>query len=123
MGKQEMVMIELDRPRELRFGHKALKTLLALTGKDIDSLQMDTVDPEEMEKYIYCGLLSDAREHKEDLKPEHMEDLLDQAPSYAHVIERLGQALNLAFGAQADGETGNPPAPAERPADGTGAKV
>ena len=29
----DVVIIELDRPRELRYGYKAIKKLVAMTGK------------------------------------------------------------------------------------------
>lgn len=97
-SKNDLVIIELDRPRELRFGHKALKMLLAMTGKDIDAIDMENLDLGEVEKYIYCGLQSDARANNENLKIEDMEDLLDQAPSFGHIIERLTTAFNVSFG-------------------------
>ncbi|WMT42850.1 hypothetical protein RE628_11500 [Paenibacillus sp. D2_2] len=96
--KNDVVLIDLDRPRELRYGHKALKTLLAMTGKDIDSIDMDNIDLGEIEKYLYCGLLSDAKANGETLKLENMEDLLDQAPSFGHIIEKMNEAFSVAFG-------------------------
>lgn len=97
-SKNDVVIIDLDRPRELRYGHKALKTMLAMTGKDFDSIDMDNIDLGEVEKYIYCGLLSDAKTNSETLKLEDMEDLLDQAPSFGHVIEKMNEAFTIAFG-------------------------
>lgn len=108
MSKNDVVMINLDRPRELRYGHKALKKLVSLTGVDIENLEIDTLDLGEIEKYIYCGLLSDARENGETLKLEDMEDLLDQAPSYAEIIEKMQKAFSVSFGKLADGTMGNP---------------
>ncbi|WP_182300705.1 hypothetical protein [Cohnella cholangitidis] len=89
-NNNDVILIQLDRPRELRFGHKALKNLTALTGKSIENLEGDGgFDLEHLEKVIYCGLLSDARANNETLELEQMEDLLDQAPSYQHVIEKM----------------------------------
>lgn len=96
--KNDIVIIELDRPRELRFGHKALKTLTALTGMTIDNFEIDGNDFETIEKIMYCGLLSDARTNEETLKLEDMEDLLDQAKSYEEIIEKMSIALENAFG-------------------------
>lgn len=95
--KNDVVIINLDRPRELRFGHKALKTYQSLTGKAIDSIGVDGFDLEELEKLIYCGLLSDARKHGETLDLEKMEDLLDEVP-LQEVIEKMTEALNASFG-------------------------
>lgn len=106
----DVVIIELDRPRELRFGHKAIKTLAAMTGKDIDELMGSDsgIDLENVEKIVYCGLLSDARANNETLRLEDMEDLLDQAPTFAHVLEKLTEATSRAFGPPAGvEESGN----------------
>ncbi|MNW48002.1 hypothetical protein D3C74_253510 [compost metagenome] len=96
--KNDIVYIDLDRPRALRYGHKALKQLLALTGKDIESIDMDNFDLGEIEKYLYCGLLSDAKDNGETLRLEDMEDLLDQAPSFNHIIEKMNEAFSISFG-------------------------
>ena len=97
--KNDIVIINLDRPRVLRYGHKALKQLGALTGKDIDAaLEMDKLELEELEKVMYCGLLSDARDHNETLSLKDMEDILDQASSFGEIIEKMQQAFSAAFG-------------------------
>lgn len=98
----DVVIIELDRPRELRFGHKALKTMAAL-GVDMMNADKEDFAIEEVEKVIYCGLLSDAQKKGEELKLEDMEDLLDQAPTYLHVIEKMQEAFSKAFGPPSEG--------------------
>ena len=116
----DVIFINLDRPRQLRYGHKALKQLLALTGSKIEDVDTDNINMDDLEKYIYCGLLADAREHGETLELEHMEDLLDQAPSFSHIVEQMSKALSTSFGS---GIEGNPPSPVEIPAitkSGTG---
>lgn len=96
--KNDVVIINLDRPRMLWFGHKALKTLIALTGKDIDAaMNMDELDLEEVEKIMYCGLLTDAKKNNETLKLEDMEDLLDEAP-FVEIVNKIQQAFNASFG-------------------------
>ncbi len=96
--RNDVVIINLDRPRVLWFGHKALKTLAALTGKDIDAaMSMENMDLEEIEKLMYCGLLTDARRNNETLTLEDMEDLLDQAP-YSEIIEKMQLAFQASFG-------------------------
>jgi hypothetical protein len=96
--KNDLVIINLDRPRVLRFGHKALKQLMAMTGKNIDNIEVDGADLEEIEKIIYCGLLSDAKENNEVLKLDDMEDLLDKAPVWSEIMEKMQLALTVAFG-------------------------
>jgi NurA-like 5'-3' nuclease len=97
--KNDVVMITLDRPRVLRFGHKAIKTMLALTGRDVDAMMdMNELDMEELEKVLYCGLLSDAKANNETLKLEDMEDLLDKAPRFVDNINAMQKAFDAAFG-------------------------
>ena len=113
----DVVIIELDRPRELRFGHKALKTMAAL-GVDMTANQEGEFAVDEIEKIVYCGLLSDARKNGEDLKLEDMEDLLDQAPTYQYIIDKMQEAFAVAFGSVGDAE-GN----AGKQKNGTGSRA
>lgn len=98
MKNNDLVVINLDRPRFLRFGHKALKKLTTLTDIDITKMDMSNFNLEDLEKILYCGLLSDARENDETLKLEDMEDLLDQAESFTELTEKLMEAFNKSFG-------------------------
>lgn len=121
MGKNnDVVIIELDRPRELRFGHKAIKTMEAL-GVNITGQQEGEFAIEEIEKIIYCGLLSDARKNGETLRLEDMEDLLDQASNYQHIIDKMQEAFSAAFGG--GDQEGNALTPAVSRTSGTGSKV
>lgn len=96
--KNDVVLINLDRPRMLWYGHKALKTLSALTGKDVDSLMSsENFDLEELEKLLYCGLLKDAKMNNETLKLEDMEDLLDHAP-FHEIMAKMQEAFSVSFG-------------------------
>lgn len=106
----DVVMIQLDKPRELRYGHKALKTLVALTGKSLEAIETEGFDDLELvEKMVYCGLMTDAKNNNETLEMDKMEDLLDRAPSYAHIIKSIQAAFRAAFGAppvdEGNGET------------------
>lgn len=96
--KNDVVILNLDRPRMLWFGHKALKTLSAMTGKDIDAtLQMEGLDLEALEKIMYCGLLKDAKMNNEILKLEDMEDLLDEVP-FMEIVSKMQEAFDASFG-------------------------
>lgn len=96
--KNDVVIIELDRPRMLWYGHKALKALGALTGKDLDAtMNMEGLDLEELEKIMYCGLLTDAKKNNESLKLEDMEDLLDLAP-FKEIVEKMQLAFDSSLG-------------------------
>lgn len=95
--KNTVVIIHLDRPRVLKYGHKALKLLSALTDKKLMDMDENEFDLGEIEKVIYCGLLADAKEHNETLKLEDMEELLDLAQSYGDVVEAMKKAFEMAF--------------------------
>jgi hypothetical protein len=98
MKKSDLVVINLDRPRYLRYGHKALKQLTTLTDMDISNMDMSNFKLEDLEKVLYCGLLSDAKENGETLKLEDMEDLLDQAETFKELMEKLNEAFVKSFG-------------------------
>lgn len=95
--KNPIVIINLDRPRSLKFGHRALKRLGAMTGKALSNMTDESFDLAELEKVMYCGLLADAQENGETLKLEDMEDLLDQAEVFNDIIEAMNKALENAF--------------------------
>lgn len=92
-----VVLIELDRMRELRFGHKALKTFQAISDVKIEELGADGVDFDAIEKMIYCGLLSDARKNGEVITLEQVEEWLDEVPNIQYVIDKMVEAMNLSF--------------------------
>jgi hypothetical protein len=96
--KNDVVIINLDRPRVLRFGHKALKNITAMTGKNIDDFDFADFGLEDIEKIMWYGLSKDAKENNETLKLEDMEDLLDYAESYAEIFEKMNLAFDYAFG-------------------------
>lgn len=102
MSNNNVVTIKLDRVRVLKFGHKALKTMLSLTGKSLTEFDMNGFDLNELEKILYCGLLSDAKANNESLKLEDMEDILDEAESFQYVIEKMTEAFDKAFGSVED---------------------
>jgi hypothetical protein len=93
----DVVILKLDRERELRFGHKALKTFQAISGIGLDEIGKGGYDLDTIEKLIYCGLLSDGRKQGDALKLEDMEDLLDELPMQ-DVIDKMSEALSVAFG-------------------------
>lgn len=93
----DVVIIELDRPRELRYGYKAIKRLVAMTGKNIESFIGDEVNLDDFEKIIYCGLISDASKNGETLKLDEIEDLLDLKPMQ-YSMEKMQEAFSAAFG-------------------------
>lgn len=96
--RNDTVMINLGgEPYELRFGHKALKAMLASMNKNLEDLEVNGNNMEEVEKVMYFGLMSHCRKKGIDLKLEDMEDLLDEAESYGDVINKITLAINKAF--------------------------
>lgn len=104
----DVVIIQLDRPRELRYGHKALKTLVTMTGKTLEEIEEGGFnDFDLVEQLVYCGLLKDAKDYGESLSLQDMEDLLDQAPDYKHIVDSVQAAFAAAFGARPEDLEGN----------------
>jgi len=98
----DVVYIKLDRERQLWCGHKALKQMTALMGKELS--QIDTgsgMDFGDIEKIYFCMLQKDAREHGEDLSLDGMEDLLDLVP-YQVITAKLEEAFVASFGKAAE---------------------
>lgn len=96
----DVVMMELDRPRQLRYGYKAIKMMISMLDMDvadISEMEVDFGDLEQIEKIIYCGLLSDAKSNGEDLKLDAMEDLLDLQP-LSYTMEKMTEAFSASFG-------------------------
>jgi hypothetical protein len=91
------VVINLDRPRFLRYGHKALKRMTAITGMNMEDIDETEWKLEDLEKILWCGLLEDAQANGEDLKLEDMEDLLDKAERYGDIMHAMHEALSEAF--------------------------
>lgn len=103
-NKNDVVILHLDKPREVRFGHKALKRLTKLTGMSVEDLETNGVDMEQLEIFMFCGLYSDDhKNHGGKLELEHMEDLLDEARRPVDVFEAMQQALSNAFGGLVEG--------------------
>jgi hypothetical protein len=96
--KNDLVVINLDRPRVLKFGHKALKKIGSLYGKGVEEIVSDDFDLDELEKIFFYGLSKDAKENNETLKLEDMEDLLDYADSYTELLDKLNLAFSKSFG-------------------------
>lgn len=110
-NKNDVVIIELDRPRELRFGHKAMKKILALTDSTVEDMEDGKTDLEgleELEEILFFGLQRDARDNGETLTLEMMEDLLDEAESYEYVQQKIEEAFRNGMGRK----SGNEPTPA-----------
>lgn len=107
------VVIDLDRPREMKLTHRALKTFSSLTGCRLEDMEEAIQDPVKLEALYYAMLKADAEGNGETLKSADMEALLDNATPGA-LIGAAGKAIELSF---ADAEP-EPAEPDPRPAAG-----
>jgi hypothetical protein len=94
----DVVIVNLDRPRELRFGHKALKRFASSSGKDLDQLGDEEFDAAQIEEIYFFGLQRDAIANNETLTMDQMEDILDCAPSMGYLISKINEAMQKAMG-------------------------
>lgn len=95
----DVVIIEIDRPRRLRFNYDALKTLCARTGKKIEDMDDELSSPssfEWIEVAFHAALQEDATAHGETLTPEKAVELMNQVP-YGLIYQKIAAAWVAAF--------------------------
>ena len=93
MAKTDMVILDLDRPRELRFGFKALKSIEGMFKKPLMEVDLGNLKSDTLEKILYAGLKGDDT----DLEFDKMEDLLDEMP-YNELVNKMTEAIGIAYG-------------------------
>ncbi|KQL32780.1 hypothetical protein AN960_22675 [Bacillus sp. FJAT-25509] len=74
-----MVFFFCSKSIWIDLGHKALKQLKAMSGNTHFKLmnQLKILDPDDIEIYMYCGLMSYATSMGKELTLEKFEDILD----------------------------------------------
>jgi hypothetical protein len=90
-------IINLDKPRKIKFGYKALITAQVLTGKAVLDVVMDTtrIDVDILSKLLYAGL----QHEDKDLTLEKVIDLVDEyAENVTDVIDATTEAFCDAVG-------------------------
>ena len=97
MAKTDMVILDLDRPRELRFGFKALKMIEGMFKKPLMEIDLGNLKSDTLEKILYAGLKADDK----DLEFDKMEDLLDLIP-YTEIVTKMSKAIGIAYGVNED---------------------
>ena len=96
--KNDMVLIQLDRPRELRFSTKALKEYSALTNTTMMDLTESLYSPANQMSAAFILLKHDSiRCGERVLTQNEVEDLLDKHVKPAMLYYLLNLALDLAF--------------------------
>lgn len=102
-----MVILNLDKPRELKFSHKAMRQFCALTKTSMPELREAVQRYDLMTTAVYCMLAA----QDSSLTPNQVEDMLDELP-VLEVYSKAVEAVSEALGGE-DGETEeNPPAAA-----------
>lgn len=114
MEHNDVVILNLDKPRVLRLGHKALKRLSAMTGLSLSELMNRVDDWDIVWKICFCAL----RVEDESLTEDQLDRLLDPLPPM-EIMEKVGKAIAVAFPHDDDEEGGEDP----QTAAGTGAKA
>lgn len=88
------VPVQLDKMRNLRYGMKAISLIEKKFGKSIAKIDMDDMTMEEIATFIWAGLVHEDKE----LTPEKVMELVDDYSTVQAVMEKVSEAMNLAFG-------------------------
>lgn len=107
----DVVMIELDRPRELKLGHKAMKRFSALTGCSMEDMEKEIKHYDKLACLMYVMLAVDAEKHGETLTTDQVDDLLEPV-CIPRQLELCMAAIQAAFDdpdASKEETGGNPP--------------
>ena len=87
-----MVILNLDKPRELKFSHKAMRQFCALTQVSVPELREAVQRYDLMTTAVYCMLAV----QDSSLTPNQVEDMLDELPVlevYTKAVEAVSEAL------------------------------
>lgn len=108
-----MVILNLDKPRELKFSHKAMRQFCALTKVSVPEMREAVQRYDLMATAVYCMLAV----QDSSLTPSQVEDMLDELPVlevYAKAVEAVSEALQGDEDAKEapENEEENPPAAA-----------
>ena len=113
MDKNDVVVLEFDRPRELRLGHKALKRFSALTGCSMADMEQEIQHYDKLTCLLYVMLSQD----DPSLTPEQVDDLCDHV-RISTLAKACSKAIEAAFADEDEEESKDPPQAA-----GTGAEA
>lgn len=90
--------IQLDKMRNLRYGMKAISLIEKKFGKNIAKINMDDLTMEEIATFVWAGLVHEDKE----LTTDKVMDLIDDYSNVQDVLAKVGEALNKAFGGNAE---------------------
>lgn len=116
--RKPVVLINLDRPRRLRYTTNALANMEEALKKPIGQLVNDFSSGlfgfRDIRAIVWAGLLHESP----DLTQSEVGDMIDQAESFPEVVRQVGEALRAAFG-EKTGEAKNGAGPAAGSGTGT----
>lgn len=94
----DVVILELDRPRELRLGHRALKRFSTLTECSLSAMDKEIERYDKAACLIWVMVTEDQRKNGETkiLTPDELDDLLDNIP-ISKILEVCSKAIEAAF--------------------------
>lgn len=96
--KNDVVLIHLDRPRELRFTNKAIKEYSALTQTSMKNLDDSLLEFENQEAAAWILLKHDSiRCNEPILSRDRVADLLDEHVTPGKLFKLINLALAAAF--------------------------
>lgn len=91
----DMVILELDKPREIKFGVKAMKLIEKLKKCKISNLSLDQLTTDELIQITHAGLVD------KSVTIEQLEDLIDEHTTIGNVILVISEGFQVAFGKNA----------------------
>ncbi len=109
LENNDTVILELDRPRELRLTHRVMKRFCAVTGTKLSDIETTVDDYDNMTRLIYEMLRAD----DPALTQEQCDELLDRVP-IGTILKKGAEAVAAGFGKNDDRDAGgetaeNPP--------------
>lgn len=87
--------IQLDKMRNFRYGMKAISLIEKKFGKSIARIDLENLTMEDAATMIWAGLV-----HEDpDLTPDKVMNLVDDYSNIQAVLQVMGEAFQVAFGA------------------------
>lgn len=96
---RQYVIIELDRPRKLRYGLNQLAALEDAMGVPMSELGHVKMGAKELRLFLWAGL----QWEDPNLTIEKAGELADEADDLTYVSEKISEALTAAFGKPKNG--------------------
>ena len=85
--------IELDKPRNYKYGMRALDLVEKKLKKKMAKIDMDDLTMEETATFMWAGL----QHEDKSLTPDKVIDLVDEHSSYTEAVVEMSKALTLAM--------------------------